>query len=341
MAKRYDVDTLISQVRLSENLPDGAQVFSDDDILVFMNEELQITVNPLILQCREDYFTVTKDFTFPAGESSGNTIEIPTEAMGYKLRDVYVCDSIGNFINLPRFTPTQAASFGANFNLSNYGNYGAWQTIAGFYIQGNTLEIYPYTAAQNNSFRLLYHKRPAELVTLSECGKIIAINVVNGLLSLDNIPSTWTADTLIDLVDDNPPFNYIKDQFAANKRYATPATLTEQAFASTPSGNQVFVDPILADQLTVGQYVCETGTAPFVQFLPPDVYPLLKEATAIRCLRALNDTEAEQMAIQKFKAMSGNVVSGLTIPRVEGKPKKLISNNSIGRYSRTYGGRFY
>jgi hypothetical protein len=330
MAKAFTTDDLMSQVRLVENLPDGAQVFSDADILQFMNDALFAKVIPLILQCREDYLTVTQDFTLGTG---ANTIEIPNEAMGYRLRDVYYVDSSGGFHNLPRFTPSQAASFGLG------GLTGGFAGVAGFYIQGNTLEIFPASAGSGQTFRLLFHKRPAELVSLADCGKIIAINIDNGLLSLDNIPTTWDEDTIIDIIDPVPPFNYPNKVFANNPTYATPQKLINETFASAPSGNLVFVDPIFADQLSNNQYVCESGTAPFVQYLPTDVYPLLKRATANACLIALGEPEAIQTGLNEYKDMAQNLVNGLATPRVEGKPKKIIANRSIGREVRTRGGR--
>lgn len=341
MALNYDVDTLISQIRLSENIPDGAQVFTDDDIIVFMNEELSITVVPIIQSVREEYFTVTKDFSFPQNPGNNNlnnVIKIPNEATGLKLANVFAIDSQGNFYNLPRFTPTQAASYSNVWNTSvgagwNFGN-------AGFYVQGNTLELFPYTIAAGNTFRLLYHRRPNELVSLSNAGQILEINFDTGMLTLTNVPSSWTAGTKVDFIQNEPTFDFVEDENATNLIYTSPTTLTNKFINDVPSGNVIFVDLDVTTSLVNGQYVAESGTSPFVQYLPTDVYPLLKETTAIRLLRALNDTEAEQMAIQKFKQMASNVVNGLTSPRVEGKAKKIISTNTVGRYSRMRGGRW-
>lgn len=337
----YDVDTLISQIRLSENIPDGAQVFSNDDIVVFMNEELSITVVPTILTVREDYFTVTKDFSFPqnAGQNNiQNVIKIPNEASGLKLANVFAIDTQGQFYNLPRFTPTQAASYSNVWNTSlgsgwNWGN-------AGFYVQGNTLQLFPYTIAAGNTFRLLYHRKPNQLVSTSDAGQIIEVDVTTGLVTLNNSISDWTATTTFDFIQNEPTYEFVFNTAVNNLVYTTPATLTNIPVLQPPSANTLFVSPAIAAQLTVGQYASESGTSPFIQYLPTDAYPLLKESVAIRCLRALNDTEAEQMAIQKYKQMASNVINGLVAPRVEGKAKKIVSMNTVGRYSRMRGGRW-
>ena len=335
MAKNYDVDTLISQIRLSENIPDGEQVFTDDDCIVFLNEELSITVIPLILTVREDYFTVTHDYSFPLAQNGPSTITIPSEATGLKLRDVFIVDSQGNFFNLPRLTPSQAASYGNYWGVNSNGSTGLQN--AAFYLQGNTVQLFPFTIAPGNTFRLLYHRKPNELISLIDCAQILSVDVGSGLVSLDNSPIDWTASTTMDIINSEPNFDFALDQNATNLYYATPATLTNQPIVSAPGGNTIFVSSGLAAQLQPGQYICETGTSPFIQYLPIDIYPLLKEAVAIRCLRALNDTEAEQMAISKFKQMATNVVNGLTTPRVEGKPKRIIGYNSIGKYTRNRG----
>lgn len=335
----YTVDNLVAQVRLSENLQDASQAFTDNDIIEFMNEELQITVVPIVESVRESYFTVTKDFVFLNNNSNNNVIPIPNEATGLRLQNVFVIDSSAQFYNLPLLTATQAAGYSNVWNAGN--NSPAWNFgNAGFYVQGNNLELYPYTIAAGNTFRLLYHRKPNQLVGSSNSGQIIAINVISGLLTMNNIPSYWDANIKLDFIQSTPTFDFVPNAFVTNLVYSTPATLTNQPVTQAPNANTVFVDPLIADQLSVGQYVTETGTAPVVQYLPTDIYPLLKESTAIRCLRALNDIEAEQMAIQKFKQMATNVVNNLTSPRVEDKPKKIIPQNSVGRSSRISSGRW-
>ena len=85
--------------------------------------------------------------------------------------------------------------------------------------------------------------------------------------------------------------------------------------------------------LSVGQWVSPTGYAPVFQYIPVESYNILCQAAAIRCLRALNDREAEQMAIEKYKDMVENYLF-LIEPRVQGKPKKFNNINSVLQSSR-------
>lgn len=333
-----DTTTLLKRAKLQEMIPSSDVTFSDNDLLELMNQELTSTVVPLVQSAREEYMVVTRDYTLPAippGQTTNVTawIEIPEEATGLRLRDVYVTDSVGNFINLPRLNPEQVASYATmpttavgNGNIAWTGGYG------GFYIQGNRLMLYPYWSANQRNMRITYARRPAKMCLTTEAAQIVAIAGNN--VTLGATTSGWSAGSYVDFVRNATPHDYVSDLSATQALYTSPIPLQAVPVISN-SGNTLEFDPSIVQSLNVGDWVANNGYAPFAQFIPSEASALLVQLVGLRALEALGDREGQEMAIQKYKKMAHDLLN-LISPRVEGKSKKVSNPNSLARNSRSF-----
>jgi len=333
MSINYTTDKLCETTRLLENITSSDTVFSDRNLIDFMNIELRSSIIPLVKQCREDYLTVTKDFVFNANNPLYNSqIEIPSDSVGLSLRDVYCLDSNGNFYNVPRLDPTQAATFNAtSFPYAGATSNNFYGGYAGFYLQGNYLQLFPASVAQANTFRLTFHRRPAQLVPIEDCGRIIQIN--SNMVTLNATPSFWNLTATLDAIGPNTTFEYVEDKGIEQKVYASYTPLINLV-PTDINGQIIEFDQNIVDQLSVGDYIVEHSTAPFVQYLPIESYDLLCQAAANRALQSLNDQEAFRTGQQKFNKMASDMVNMIS-PRVENKPKVISSfGNGIGSHMR-------
>src|SRR5579864_8337811 len=163
------VDYLIQQVKNRETIPDSGVAYSDDVILDFLNQSLHGFIVPAVMAVLEEHFVITHDIQFgtlPTNAGAynppvnvNNSATLPPDTAGMRLRDVYIIGSDGSFYNLPRLTPTQAAaqSYGSPWGplLPPMNNT---QFVGGFYMQGNTIQVFPYGLASNKILRITYQQ---------------------------------------------------------------------------------------------------------------------------------------------------------------------------------------
>lgn len=333
-----DTSTLLRRAKLQEMIPSSDVTFSDNDLLELMNQELLTAVVPLVQSAREEYMIVTRDYILPAiqgGQVTNvkNWIEIPEEATGLRLRDVYMLDSIGNFVNLPRLNPEQVASYSSMPYLATGGANIAWSGgYGGFYIQGNRLMIYPYWAANQRNMRLTFARRPAKMCITTEAAQILTISGNN--VTVGATTSGWTTGSYVDFVKNATPHDYVSDLSATQALYTSPIPLQAVPVLSN-SGTTLVFDPLVVSSLSVGDWVCNNGYAPFAQFIPGEASALLVQLVGLRALEALGDREGQQMALEKYKKMAHDLLN-LISPRVEGKSKKVSNPNSLARNSSSF-----
>lgn len=331
---RDDVSNLVSKVKLLELIPNSEVTFNDQQIIDTMDLELTNYLVPLIEQCREEHFVTTRDYVLPAVTSTSNVqnwIEIPDEATGLALRDVYITDDQGNFTNIPRLSPEQVA--GRNLNVwwgtttinSTYGS-------GGFFLQGNRLYIYPYSLSSNRNMRLTFQKRPAKLIKTTEAAQIIAISGNDVVIGVTT--AVWPAQTYIDFIQNQLPHDYVIDQSANASLYSSPIPLRAVPIISNSGSVLTFADGITPN-LKVGDWITPYGFSPFAQLVPLEASNVLIQATACRLLEALGDREGQKFAEAKLAQMGKDLVK-LISPRVIGKtpkisiPSRLSTASSLG-----------
>lgn len=335
----HDVSSLLYNVKLFQSLPDSQVAFTDQDLVILMNYELQNTITPLVLELKEEHLVVTKIFDFSNQSTSQITFDIPSEATGLRLRYVNYVDQNGYFYNLPRLAPETIAS---------YGNWGAWNNTMfagtmsnffGYFIQGNQIKFYPQNILNNSIIRFTYHRRLNDLCLTTDAGQITEIN--GDYVTVANVNTTWNTGTFVDCISQNPPYYFVTDldNNGANlDNFESPSTLTSIGLVNV-SGTTLQFPAGLANYLTVGDWISTSGTSPFIQYLPQEVEGALIQVTSIKVLEALEDTEGQKNAIAKYQQMTNDLKTMLS-PRVEGAAKKLYNPNSILSSSRARGTRF-
>lgn len=299
----YTTTDLIASIKRKASIPISQATFSTQDLVDYMNDELESVITPMIMNVREDFFIAYKDFSVT---SSTTDFEIPARAIGMRIRDVVLVDNAGgdeSFTNLPRLTLEQISS--AGINSANTNNYA----YAGFYLEGNTIKLYPATGWGNQTLRVYYFKRPATLVPVNSTGKILSIDSGTSTVTLDYVPSTWTTATVVDAVSPNQPFN-------------NPAL---ELTISNIAGYDVTLSSVSA--LTVGDYISVTGESPIPQ-IPVEGHQLLMQGAKIQIMDSLNDERAYNTAVQKYAQMERSFLDTIT-PRVDGQYKKVVSRNPL------------
>lgn len=292
-----DTQSLIDKVKLVEFIANSQQTFSDQDIIDFANLELSTEITKAITDAREDFLV---EFGEPFNVTT-DEIDIPLDGVGLRLKDVWRVDGSGFAIPVPRLELHQVPYYyPAPWTM--YPGQGA------YYIKGNKLKLYPPNSFTGFKLQLIYFKKPNELVTPLEATSVINKSAPN-IVATSGVPTTWAAGDRLDLISGQWPH----------------ATKKSGVTITSIAGADLLVDDYT--DVEVGDYFALVGQSPVVQHFPREAWPLLIQLTANRCLQALGDQEAMKFSVAKAEAMKKALTSMLS-PRVENRPKKLVSTNS-------------
>lgn len=304
VAVNYSTDWLVAAVQRLESVATSSQTFSEDDIIEFLNLELQSSVVPIIQSVNEEFGVFAYDTDVSALD---DTIEIPSQATGQRLRSVQLVTSDGRLLNLQRLNPDSLGEWNA-----------VWAT--GFYIRNNELVFYPRKPTGDYTLRLNYFRRPNVLVPEDEAGRVLSIDTIGGTLTLDNTPSTgWSVGQTVDIMVGSAPFD-----FRARAVEITDIT-----------GPVIELDPTVLAEVQVGDYVALEGESPVAQFVPLEALYLLSQLAGARCLQALGDSQGHQLAMQKAESMRLMLLNMIS-DRVKGQPQKIIARPITRRLRNWY-----
>jgi hypothetical protein len=175
---------LIEQVKRKSSIPDNQTLYTDSDLVKFLNEELQNKIVPYIASIMEDYFLSEKSYV-----ADGNTKEylIPPDSIGSKIKSVSIWNDEVQLNQRPRL---------------DYNNLVS--TVSGYYIFNNKIIFYP-KAIMSNIIKISYYKRPNDIT--STYYKITGIsNGANTTLTVDTDPTALSNGTSIDIISKSSPF---------------------------------------------------------------------------------------------------------------------------------------
>lgn len=313
MKPQYDVEQLIANIKRRCTVPTSQITYSEEDFALIANDELHDTVVPLMMSTREEYFV---DF-YDVETTADNIIPFPEDTVGAKLRSVcYVQQgSPLVLVNLPRIDLDIVAGVG----------FASMNTLAGFYIQGNDLILYPPTSVPVGTvIRIYYYKRTLVLAPPAQYGQVVSIDALNLTVQLDYLPTTWDVDTQLNAISSVPGFG-----------------VTSLMTITNTSSPTIVVDTV--EGLSVGDYVSELGFAAIPQ-VPIEAHPYLAQCAAVKCLEGLGDREGMQAAQSKANEMKMNLLVMIS-QRVDGSVKKVMNpsgglrlNAGIGRSGRGWSG---
>lgn len=170
-------DQIIASVKRKIAVPISQNLFSEDDLLAFANEEMLVAQVPSVLQWHEEYYVYAEEIQL---ESGRNRYPIPSRAIGMRLRDVMWKDQTGNLFEMTRIDASDKAFYQQNV--------GANTAIHKFYLENNDVVLTPVTVANpNGSLVFYFFLRPNTLVRDSRAAIISSfhktITVTNGSLS--------------------------------------------------------------------------------------------------------------------------------------------------------------
>ena len=298
----YLVDSMVEDVRSEYITPNSQNLFVDEDIIKHLDKAMRSKIIPLINSVREEYWVNIYDQ--PVVSSSPN-YTLPPRSSGAMLRDVVFVDPQGNEIELTRLSPIQIKStFPFGYQLPLY--------TFGYYLQDDQVILYPQQASNATAYtlRMKYLRRPNNLVTVTECGLITAI--VSNVITVDNIPSTWSTATTFDIIQNFPQFNSIEDGTTITNINTLTSEIT---LTSAPTG------------LAVGMYLCPTLMSCIPQ-IPYECFDLLIAAGAARLARGIGDSQGLELANKNYEDISADFVK-LVDPRVQGG-RKIVQNRNTG-----------
>lgn len=308
MARMMTGDKMISSVRLRTMAPDDVSVFTDEEILDIIDEELQVQILDKLVELHGENLTISVDIPV----NSSGSYSIPYRALGNKIRDVSLISggqtyelsqiSIGE---LPDFTYAQ----------------GYTRFLELFYVENNQIKLVSPTRSYDY-IRFRYLLRPSYLTKVERTGIISSIvkDEVAGTatLSLSQVGKTFTLNDKYDIVGQKTP-NKIR-VFDLE-----PTSFTNNTATGTIVFNLSDVEDVY-DDIEVGDYVTLAEETP-VPNIPTEMFPLLAQASAVHILESMTDTEALQNATARLEKISKSVQQ-LVDYRVDLAPKKIKPRHS-------------
>ncbi len=294
MRPQYDTERLIELIKLACAVPTSQLTYTDEDWANLSTRMLQTIVVPLIMSTREDYFVKHEDIL----SSSDGVIEFPEDAVGSKLRNVCFIASTNplNLINLPRIDLDVVAGVGFFNRL----------TLAGFYVEGENIVLYPNTSVPTNtSIRLYYYRRALELAAPEAYAQVVSVDAMTNTIVLDSVPTAWVTGTELNSVQSQPNFLETNSSFTV-------------VSVSSPS---IIVDDVT--DIAVNDYISIAGYSAVPQ-IPIEAMNYLAQCVAVVALEGLGDHEGMKAASDVAQQMKESLLVMIS-QRVDGSVKKVVN----------------
>lgn len=295
MRPQYNVEQLIETIKRACSVPTSQLTYTPEDFTKLANDVLQTSVVPLMMSAREEYFVDFEDVLAP----DDGVIPFPENAAGAKLRSVCYKQASAPLVlvNLPRVDLDVVAGVGF---FSPY-------TLAGFYVQGNDIVLYPNTSVPTNTnIRLYYYRRALVLAAPDQYGQVQSVDEMSSTVTLDFVPYAWAAGTEINSVSSAPNFG-----------------ITGTAEIQSVSSPTITLDTV--EGISEGDYISEAGYSAIPQ-IPIEAHNYLAQLTAAKCLEGLGDTDGMSAAMKDADLLKDNLLI-MVSQRVDGSVKKVMAPN--------------
>lgn len=307
MARPIIASKLIRSVRNRALIPTDTSVFTDEDILDILNEEVTQGLLATIMSLNEEHMVDHIDIPIDSSEDLSAGIDIPERAVGNKLRDVaYIRE--GNVYELSRISLEEISDFRNDFDRYNY-------NLDLFYIEGNKIKFVSNKVSAD-FVRVYFYMMPNDIVDESECGEVFYVDDNEDgttTLVLISIPDDFSNLPIMDIVGAKVPNKIKKFDIKPISVNRTQKTITF---------NTSDIDGIIEK----GDFVCQQFTSPYLN-MPTEMHSLLAQRAAIYILEALGDTEGLRNAMTRLQGMETSIQTILE-DRVEGAPQKINPRHS-------------
>lgn len=296
----YDSSALIDSVRRKQSVPDDQNLFSDDDILRFANEEMQMGILPMVLSKHQGYYLKRSEVNLVANQQR---YVIPERALGNMFKDITKQDNSGNLYPMHQIALTDITDFQQNTNSSFY------------YIEGDEVVILGSVGpSPSDKIVFFYYQRPNMMVQSKRVAVITAIDPVNGIITFSNFPDVFLTSETYDFVQTKSPHKVISTDIAI---ISTNSTLKTVTLNPTLIPNRL----VIGDRLALS-YETDVVNA------PSELHTLLSERVASRIVSALGDQQNIASSNNKIKEME-NAAFAMVGERVSGSPIKARGNRGL------------
>ena len=298
MAADYTAAGLLAEIRRRGRVPADDPDYTDANLLLEADAQLNEVFVPLILRTRADYYMRYEDQTLVANQQA---YSIPYRSSASLIRQVIWIDSASCESELQPVPPTDAAQWATTTGTPVY-----------YAIRDDQIIVMPAPNAAVGTLRVWYEYRPAKIVS-SGYFTVQSVSSTDVVLTAS---VTWTAASRYDFIKGKPPFALLSVD-ADPTGTGTSATVP---FAS------------IASRIEAGDYMCLPGESPVPQ-LPAELQSALALAVVAEVLLQYSPDESVIRISQLEKVLSewGSVLA----PRQRGRSIKVVNRNSAMRRSRT------
>jgi len=310
VATFYTTNSLIEAIKLKGMIPTSQNTIKTENFITFINEEMDLGVLPHILAFHEDNFTRSEVIQLEPGK---NRYQIPSRAIGNKLKDIYLVDSNNNLQELTRVS---------NGDLADYNSVDTWPHA--FYLEGDSIVLLG-NPTSSDRIKFLYHVRTNRIVQEYRAAQIISVDnnkVVIGAIPTLGTTQLLTVGTKCDIVRAKSPHSC--------------AIIDSSIISITAVGSTheiVLSDSNLESTVRAGDYL-NLAEETIIPQVPPELHGLLAQRVVARCLEALGDATGLQLAntkIAELEIKTGTLIDN----RVENAPQKIKNRwGLISRFSR-------
>ena len=302
----YTTDDLIAAVKRNALIPNSQRKFSDPDFLAILNEELQLMLTGELMKLNEDFFTTVSFVPLVANQS---LYEIPSNAAGWRLRDIFWYDTVANtFTAFPRVALDYAERY--QFDTAD-------RPTMIVILDSGVGTIPQIGPVASGGLIFAYERLQNKLVLNADCGQVTGIAIVPGGYSMNvtSLPSGYTNG--VDVISGTGPHGIIAEN---DIPVVAPLLVTVTGLFTRP--------PV------VGDWVARTGNTP-IAHIPAEYNIVLAQLAALRYCIANGDdksvatiTQSVNAMIQKLRERSLNRVKGAPLKI---RPKDRVLNLMRGR----------
>lgn len=314
MARINTATNFINGVKRRAAIPENQATFEAEDFLAFADEELLLGVVPAIMVVHEDYFLYETETVIESGKTE---YEIPSRAMGVKLRDLQYKPNPTTHIEMTRIGIGER--FGSYNGMMNDPKY--------FYVKNNKVVISDSMPSGNTgTLNFIFYIKPSQLVLEDRIGVITGINDLNNgttQIVVDAIPDNFSTSIVYDVYKSESPRNILNIDMI-------PLTINVITKSVT------FDSDDIPSELKIGDHLAQAKEATLAQ-IPDEFDAMLEQMVACRILEAQGDTSGLQNALLKLQQMN-NAGGNLVDNRVEDSPEKIVNRHGTLKQGR---GRWY
>lgn len=303
MAIDYTTTGLISSIKRRITLPDAQNLYTADDLIAFMGDEMSSTVVPLVHSVQQEYWVVRQDVPLVMNQLN---YTIPVRGVANGLRLLTLVDTNGNEIQFSLLRPENTAS---TYNwLSPYST----STLYGFNMEDDHVVMFPKQFVTNPvmSLRFRFERQPSQLCSTADAAQIVSI--AGNVVTVNVMPTTWNATMLVDIIKNGPAFVSKGDDLVMTN---VDMLLSQITFAALPS------------TVVTGDWIALANTSPIPQ-LPYQLFPYLAQCVAVKCLEGMADMEPYNIAIKQREQMKEDILKMLQ-PRDMGNVQTIINRGGL------------